>query len=145
MGTASSKLMCATGINSLRGLQQVRRLHVGNLRGRVWTWLATGNPENSSAPFRFAKDDLEERVTLPSPSHSSVFWGPPSCALTTQDLRRGIAESIGTRRRGRSFSHGLGCCFLSARENARVRHRERTGYCQCKLKNSWHVGEKKLP
>jgi hypothetical protein len=142
MGTASSKLMCTTGINLLRGLQQV---HVGNLQGGVSNCLATDNLENSAAPFRFAKDDLEKRVTLSSPSHSSVFWGPPSCALAThQDLRRGIAESIGTRRRGRSFWHGHRRCFLAAREIASVRHRDRTGYGQRDLKKNWHVGEKKL-
>jgi len=141
MGTASSKLMCTAGINLLTGLQQV---HVGNLQGRVSNCLATDNLENSAAPFRFAKDDLQER--LPWPSHRSVFWGPPSCTLAThQDLRRGIAESIGTRRRGRSFSHGQGRCFWAARKIARVRHRERTGYCQRDLRKSWHVGEKKLP
>jgi hypothetical protein len=144
MGTASSTLMCAISINSLRGLRQARRLHVGNLRGRLWNYLVTGNLENSAAPLRFAKDDLGERVTLPSPSHSPVSWGP-SCALSTQDLRRDFAESIGTRRRGHSISHGLGYCFLSARENPRVRHRERTGYRQRKLKESWHLQEKKLP
>jgi hypothetical protein len=143
MGTASSKLMCTTGINLLRGLQQV---HVGNLQGHVSNCLATDNLENSAAPFRFAKDDLEERVTLPSPLHSSVFWGPPSCAVAThQDLRWGIAESIGTRWRGRSFPHGQGRCFLAAREIVRVRNRERTGYCQRDLKKNCHGGEKKLP
>jgi hypothetical protein len=131
-------------MKSLRGLQQGRRLQVGDLRGRPWEYLVTRSLENSAAPLRFAKDDLGERVTLSSPSESPVSWGP-SRALTTQDLRRDIAESIGMRRCGHSISRGMECRFLSARENARVRHRERTGTCKRKLKKSWHLGKKELP
>jgi len=136
--------MWVTGMKSLRGWQRVRRLQVGNLGGRVSDYPVSGNVKNSAAPLGFVKNNLGERGSLPSPSQSPVSCGPSS-GLTAQDLLRDVAESIGKRRRGYSISHVTECCFLSARENARVRRRERLRFSPCKLKRGWRLGEKKLP
>jgi len=69
------KRMRVAGMKSLRALQHLRRLQVGNFGVLVWNYLVRGNLENSVPSFRFDKNDFVKRVTLTSPSHIAQYPG----------------------------------------------------------------------